>query len=61
MSRFLDLIVLRSIRYARLMLLQGASIGRPLRETLRKILNDLEGRSPNHPRVPRLSRLYRLE
>jgi hypothetical protein len=54
MDRFIDLIVRRSIRHARLMLRQGAYDWPTVRKALRKILADLESRSPNHPSLPRL-------
>jgi len=49
MDRFIDVIVRRSIRYARLMQRQGAYEWPIARRALRKILADLESRSPNHP------------
>jgi hypothetical protein len=52
MDRFIDQIVRRSIRHARLMLRQG-SYNWPVAR-LRKILSDLEARAPNHPSLPRL-------
>ena len=54
MDRFIDAIVRRSIRHARLMLRQGAYDWPTARRALRKILADLESRSPNHPSLPRL-------
>jgi hypothetical protein len=61
MDRFIDVIVRRSIRHARLMLRQGAYDWPTVRKALRKILADLESRSPNHPGLPRPSHFYRLE
>jgi hypothetical protein len=49
MDRFIDVIVRRSIRHARLMQRQGAYDWPTARWALRKILADLESRSPNHP------------
>jgi hypothetical protein len=54
MDRFIELIVRRSIRHARLMLRQGAYNWPTARRALRKILADLEARSPNHPSLARL-------
>jgi hypothetical protein len=54
MDHFIDVIVRRSIRHARLMLRQGAYDWPTVRKALRKILADLESRSPNHPGLPRL-------
>jgi hypothetical protein len=54
MDPFIDEIVRRSIRHARLMLRQGAHNWPVARRALRKILADLEARSPNHPSLPRL-------
>ena len=54
MDPFVDEIVRRSIRHARLMLRQGAYDWPTVRKALRKILADLESRSPNHPALPRL-------
>ena len=54
MDRFIDVIVRRSMRHARLMLRQGLYNWPTARKALRKILADLETRSPNHPSVPRL-------
>jgi hypothetical protein len=54
MDRFIDVIVRRSIRHARLMLRQGAYDWPTVRRALRKILADLESRSPNHPSLRRL-------
>lgn len=54
MDRFIELIVRRSIRHARLMLRQGAYNWPTVRGALRKILSDLESRSLNHPSLARL-------
>jgi hypothetical protein len=54
MDRFIDLIVRRAIRHAKLMLKQGAYDWPTTRGALRKILADLESRSPQHPSLPRL-------
>jgi hypothetical protein len=54
MDRFLDVIVRRSMRHARLMLRQRVCNWPTVRRALRKILADLETRSPDHPSVPRL-------
>jgi hypothetical protein len=54
MDPFIDEIVLRSIRHARLMLKQGFYNWPVARLALRKILADLEAKSPNHPSLPRL-------
>ena len=54
MDRFIDAIVRRSIRHARLMLRQDAYDWPIVRRALRKILADLESRSPNHPGLLRL-------
>lgn len=54
MDRFIDLIVRRAIRHARLMLKQGAYDWPTVRKALRKILADLETRSPADPSLPRL-------
>jgi hypothetical protein len=54
MDRFIDQIVRRSIRHARLMLRQGSYNWPVARLALRKILADLEARAPNHPSLPRL-------
>jgi hypothetical protein len=53
MDRLLDAIVRQSIGHARLMLRQGAYDWPTVRKALRKILADLESRSPNHPSLPR--------
>jgi hypothetical protein len=60
MDRFIDQIVRRSIRHARLMSKQGAYNWPVARLALRQILADLDARSPDHPSLPRL-RAYRLE
>jgi hypothetical protein len=54
MDRFIDEIVRRSIRHARLMLREGPYNWPVARRALRKILADLEARSPNDPSLPRL-------
>ncbi len=54
MDRFIDVIVRRSMRHARLMLRQRVYNWPTVRRALRKILADLETRSPDHPSVPRL-------
>jgi hypothetical protein len=54
MDRLIDEIVRRSIRHARLMLREGSYDWPVARRALRKILADLEARSPNHPGLPRL-------
>jgi hypothetical protein len=54
MDLFIDEIVRRSIRHARLMLKQGPRNWPVARLALRRILADLEARSPNHPSLPRL-------
>jgi hypothetical protein len=54
MEGFIDGIVRRSIRHARLMLRRGAYDWPTVRRALRKILADLESRSSNHPSLPRL-------
>jgi hypothetical protein len=54
MDRFIDQIVRRSIRHARLMLKQGAYNWPVARLALRPILADLDARSPDHPSLPRL-------
>lgn len=54
MDRFIDLIVCRAIRHARLMLKQGAYDWPTARKALRKILADLEAQSPKDPSLPRL-------
>jgi hypothetical protein len=54
MDPFIDEIVRRSIRHARLMLRQGSYSWPVARLALRKILADLEARSPDHPSLPRL-------
>ena len=61
MDRFIDAIVRRSIRHARLMLRQGAYDWPTARTALRKILADMESAiaEPSEPAAP--SRFYRLE
>jgi hypothetical protein len=54
MDRFIDAIVRRSIRHARLMLKQRAYEWPTAREAQRKILTDLEARAPYHPGLARL-------
>ena len=54
MDRFIDLIVRRAIRHARLMLKQGAYDWPTARKALRKILADLESQSPKDSSLPRL-------
>ena len=54
MDPFIDEIVRRSIRHARLMLKRGYYNWPVAGLALRKILADLEARSPNHPSLPRL-------
>jgi hypothetical protein len=54
MDCFTDVIVRRSIRHARLMLKKSAYDWPTARRALRKILADLESRSPDHPSLPRL-------
>ncbi len=54
MDRFIDVIVRRSMRHARLMLRHRVYNWPTVRRALRKILADLETRSPDHPSVPRL-------
>lgn len=54
MDRFIEEIVRRSIRHARLMLREGSYDWPVARRALRKILADLEARSPNHPGLRRL-------
>ena len=53
-DRFIDEIVRRSIRHARLMLKEGSYNWPVARLALRKILADLEARSPNDQSLPRL-------
>ena len=56
MDPLIDEIVRRSIRHARLML--KASYNWPVAGlALRKVLADLEARSPNHPTLPQLRAL----
>jgi hypothetical protein len=54
MDPFIDEIVRRSIRHARLMLKQGSYNWPVARLALRQILADLEARSPDDPSLPRL-------
>jgi hypothetical protein len=55
-DRFIDEIVRRSIRHARLMSKQGSYNWPIARLALRKILADLEARVPDHPSLLRLRR-----
>jgi hypothetical protein len=54
MDPFIDEIVRRSIRHARLMLKEGAYNWPVARLALRKILTDLEESAPEDPSLPRL-------
>jgi hypothetical protein len=54
MDAFIDEIVCRSIRHARLMLKQGSYNWPVARFALRKILADLEEKAPGHPSLRRL-------
>jgi hypothetical protein len=54
MDPFIDEIVRRSIRHARLMLKEGAYNWPVARIALRKILADLEERAPTDPSLARL-------
>jgi hypothetical protein len=54
MDAFVDEVVRRSIRHARLMLKQGAYNWPVTRLALRKILADLEEKAPNDPSLRRL-------
>src|ERR1700722_20218579 len=54
MDPFIDEIVRRSIRHARLMLKEGAYNWPVARLALRKILADLEESAPDDPSLPRL-------
>ena len=54
MDPVIDQIVRRSIRHARLMLKEGSYNWPVARLALRKILADLEAKSPNHPSLPLL-------
>jgi hypothetical protein len=54
MDPFIDEVVRRSIRYARLMLRQGSYNWPVARLALRKILADLETSAPDAPSLPRL-------
>jgi hypothetical protein len=54
MDRFIDQIVRRSLRHARLILKQDSHNWPVARVALRKILADLEARSPAHPSLPKL-------
>ena len=55
-DRFIDEIVRRSIRHARLILNRGSYNWPVARLALRKILADLEARAPDHPNLLRLRR-----
>jgi len=55
-DRFVDEIVRRSMRHARLMLKQGSYNWPVARLALRKILADLEASAPDHPSLLRLRR-----
>lgn len=54
MDAFIDEVVRRSIRHARLMLKQGSYNWPVARLALRKILADLEAEAANDPSLPRL-------
>jgi hypothetical protein len=54
MDAFIDEVVRRSIRHARLMLKQGSYNWPVARLALRKILADLEAKAPDDPSLPRL-------
>jgi hypothetical protein len=54
MDAFIDQVVRRSIRHARLMLEHGSYNWPVARLALRKILADLEERAPDDPSLPRL-------
>jgi hypothetical protein len=54
MDPFIDEVVRRSIRHARLMLRQGSYNWPVARLALRKILADLETSAPDDPSLPRL-------
>ncbi len=54
MDAFIDEVVRRSIRHARLMLKQGAYNWPVTRIALRKILADLEAKAPSDPSLPKL-------
>ncbi len=51
---FIDEVVRRSIRHARLMLKEGSYNWPVARFALRKILADLETRAPDHRSLPKL-------
>jgi len=61
MDRLIDETVRRSIRHARLMLREGSYNWPVARRALRKILADLEARSPDHPSLPRLRAFIALK
>jgi hypothetical protein len=54
MDAFIDEVVRRSVRHARLMLKQGSYNWPVARLALRKILADLEAKAPNEPSLRRL-------
>jgi len=54
MDAFIDEVVRRSIRHARLMSKQGSYNWPVARLALRKILADLEAKAPDDPSLPRL-------
>ncbi len=54
MDAFIDEVVRRSIRHARIMLKQGSYNWPVARLALRKILADLEADAPNDPSLARL-------
>jgi hypothetical protein len=54
MDAFIDEVVRRSIRHARLMLKQDSHNWPVARLALRKILADLEQKAPDHPSLRRL-------
>jgi HEPN domain-containing protein len=54
MDAFIDEVVRRSMRHARLMLKQGSYNWPVARLALRKILADLEAKAPNEPSLRRL-------
>jgi hypothetical protein len=54
MDDFIDEVIRRSMRHARLMLKEGAYNWPVARIALRKILADLEAKAPDHPSLRRL-------
>jgi hypothetical protein len=54
MDAFIDDVVRRSMRHARLMLKENAYDWPVARHALRKILADLEAKAPDHPSLVRL-------